>query len=154
MEHPYPPETIDRLCEQLEEGKSLVIICREEGMPSRRTVQRWAKADGELATRIREARELGYHMRAEMAVAAAKKAEDPQAGRLAFDAERWYLGKLSNAFAERPLVEATVNVAGNDAFAAIEGVLGRAAAAIASGSSSTEQVALPSSPGPDNPSGD
>ena len=154
MERTYPPEIIDKICDQLEEGKSLVLICREEGMPSRRQVQRWAKGDGELANRIREARELGYHYRAELAVAAAKNAADPQAGRLAFDAERWYLGKLSNAFAERPLVEATINVAGNDAFAAIEGVLGRAAAAIASGSSSTEQVVISGPSGSDHPAGD
>lgn len=153
MEREYPEEIIERICEHLEEGKSLVLICREEGMPTRRTVQRWARGDSELATRIREARELGYHYRAEVAVAAAKNASDPQAGRLAFDAERWYLGKLSNAFAERPLVEATVNVAGDDALAALQGVLDRAAAAIASSGRSTHQVALPSPSGPDNPTG-
>ena len=155
MEQTYPDETIDQICEQLEEGKSLVIICRGEGMPSRRTVQRWANADGNLAMRIREARELGYHYRAEVAVAAAKNASDPQAGRLAFDAERWYLGKLSNAFAERPLVESTINVAaGDDALTALKGVLDRAAAAIASSGDSTHTVALPSPTGSDNADGD
>ena len=33
-------------------------------------------------------------------VASAKIAEDAGKGRLAFDAERWYLGKLSNAFSD------------------------------------------------------
>ncbi len=150
----YPPETIDRICEQLEEGKSLILICKQDGMPNRRTVQGWAEGNDDIATRIREARELGYHYRAEMAVAAAKNAIDPHAGRLAFDAERWYLGKLSNAFRDKPVVGVNVNVAGDDALAAVQGVLDRAAATISGGSHSTKQVALPSPAGPGDAGGD
>lgn len=136
----YPDEIIDRICEQLEEGQSLNLICREDGMPHRRTVERWANGDSELASRIREARELGYHFRAEAAVAAAKNASDPQAGRLAFDAERWYLGKLSRAFREKPLIEGTVNVGDPDAFAAFARALEEAKRARAGGASSTIEV--------------
>lgn len=139
----YAPEVIERIVDQLEEGKSLVLICHGDGMPSRRTVQRWCNADDELARRLHEARELGYLYRAEVAVAAAKKASDPIAGRLAFDAERWYLGKLSNAFRDKPIaLGAFVGVGGDDAFAAIASVLDRAAASLASSGNSTEPVVI------------
>lgn len=142
----------------LEEGMSMREICRLEGMPALTTVKTWIKADEELAARIREARETGFEAFAEHGVQIAfapalANPTDPQAARLAFDAVRWKLGKLSHAFGDRPLVEATVNVAGDDAIAALRGVLDRAAAAIASSGDSTHQVALPSSPGPDHAAG-
>ena len=139
----YGPDVIDSIAEQLAEGKSLVVICKQDGMPARGVVYEWMRSDSDLAQRLYEAREVGFHLRAEMAVAAAKSAKDPIAGRLAFDAERWYLGKLSNAFREKPLaVGVSVNVDRDDAFAAIAGALDRAAAAISSGSNSTSAVVL------------
>lgn len=50
--------------------------------------------DAQLAATIARAREIGLDHRAEVAVEAAKMAEDAAKGRLAFDAERWYLSKL------------------------------------------------------------
>jgi hypothetical protein len=148
----FGPEVIDRIVEQLAEGKSLTLICREEGMPTRQCVHNWMRGSEELAGRLLEAREIGFHLRAELAVAAAKACSDPIKGRLVFDAERWYLGKLSNAFAEKPVAFGVqVNVgAGNDAFAAIAGALDRAAAAVAGSGSGTRRVDLPSPPGPAN----
>ncbi|PTQ12008.1 hypothetical protein CLG96_05355 [Sphingomonas oleivorans] len=70
-------------------------------MPDRETIRRWSEGDGALAAAILSARELGYLDRAEAAVEAAKSAENAAAGRLAFDAEKWFLGKLSRAFADR-----------------------------------------------------
>ena len=150
----YGPEIIDKIVEHLEEGKSLVVVCRQEGMPGRSTVYDWLDGDDELALRLLRAREVGYHFRAEMAVAAAKNAKEPIAGRLAFDAERWYLGKLSNAFRDKPLtLGAIVNVDGGDAFAAVREALDRAAASLAGSGHSTRAVALPSPPGSGDPTG-
>lgn len=56
--------------------------------------------DDEFTGQITRAREIGYQVRADRAIADAKSAEDAAKGRLAFDAERWYLGKLSNAFSD------------------------------------------------------
>jgi hypothetical protein len=129
----YGDDTIERICEQLAEGKSLITICRQEGMPDRSTVKRWMASDDEISGRLLEARESGFEVRAEMAVAAAKNARDPIAGRLAFDAERWYLGKLSNAFREKPIaVGIGVNVDASDAFATFAGALEAAREARAS----------------------
>ena len=88
------------LLEQLADGFSLVSICKASNMPDRRTVQRWQDDDAEFDAAVMRAREAGMFVRAEKAVEAAKIADDAAKGRLAFDAERWYVGKLSNAFSD------------------------------------------------------
>lgn len=85
---------------ELESGRSLLSICKDEGMPNRSTVQRWQKEDEEFDAAITRAREDGFHCLAEQARINAQTAEDAAKGRLAFDADRWYLGKLSNAFSD------------------------------------------------------
>ena len=85
---------------KLAEGKSLASICREEGMPTARTVQRWQADDAEFDVAVTHAREEGFHLLAELARVNAQTCTDPAKGRLAFDADRWYLGKLSNAFSD------------------------------------------------------
>ena len=92
---------IAALLAKLADGQSLVTICADKKMPNAATIWRWSKADDELAKAILDAREIGYVLRGERAVENAKAAPDAVRGRLAFDAERWYLGKLSNAFADK-----------------------------------------------------
>lgn len=90
----------ESLLERLADGESLVQICRDAEMPDRRTVQRWQDDDENFNVAVMRAREAGMFVRAEKAVDAAKSADDAALGRLAFDAERWYVGKLSNAFSD------------------------------------------------------
>ena len=97
----------EHILAMLMEGKSLSAICAEEGMPDRSTVQRWQKDDAEFDAAVTHAREIGFEQRADKAVLAAKTADDAAKGRLAFDAERWYLGKLSNAFSDKQKHELT-----------------------------------------------
>ena len=97
----------EQILAMLMEGKSLSAICAEEGMPDRSTVQRWQKDDTEFDAAVTHAREIGFEQRADKAVLAAKTADDAAKGRLAFDAERWYLGKLSNAFSDKQKHELT-----------------------------------------------
>lgn len=140
----FSDEVLDDLLSRLADGESLSSICDDRRMPDRRTIQRWMEKDDELAAEIARAREVGYRQRGERAVEAAKTAPDPVRGRLAFDAERWYLGKLSNAFADKPVqVEArtTVKLDADDIFGQFAGALERAAAAIASGAGGTIRVA-------------
>lgn len=97
----YGPETKGLILASLRVGKSLSEICRQEDLfPNRCTVQRWQDDDPEFDAAVTRAREIGFEARAETAVWEAKVAEDASKGRLAFDAERWYLGKLSNAFSD------------------------------------------------------
>lgn len=98
---PLKQAVSEELLERLANGEGLVAICRDENMPNRVTVQRWQDADPDFDAAVMRARELGMHVRAELAVEQAKRAEDASLGRLAFDAERWYVGKLSNAFADK-----------------------------------------------------
>ena len=90
----------EQILAMLMEGRSLSSICKEPGMPNRATVQRWQKDDEEFDAAVTHAREEGFHLLAEQARLNAQTATDPAKGRLAFDADRWYLGKLSNAFSD------------------------------------------------------
>lgn len=96
----FAEDVIEELVAGLEQGKPMNEVCADKRMPSVSTIWRWSQGDDELAKRIARAREAGYIVRAERAVSDAKTAPDPQKGRLAFDAERWMLGKLSNAFSD------------------------------------------------------
>jgi hypothetical protein len=93
-------EVRETIVARLAEGESLASICRSDGMPAWSTVHRWMDDDEDFTGRITRAREIGYQVRADRAIEDAKNAEDAAKGRLAFDAERWYLGKLSNAFSD------------------------------------------------------
>lgn len=100
----FPLEIVEKLLEELRNGKSMRDICADKKMPSRETVRQWAAGDDDLALAIMRAREVGWYDRAERAVEDAKKAPDAALGRLAFDAERWFLGKVSKAFAEKVII--------------------------------------------------
>ena len=97
----YKDAVQEEICEKLAEGLSIVSICRSEELPSLRTVMTWQADDLDFAAKIMRARETGYLIRGELAVQNAKDAIDAPLGRLAFDSERWYLGKLSNAFSDK-----------------------------------------------------
>jgi hypothetical protein len=100
MDGSFKDAVREELCERLAGGKSLVQVCKADDMPSVRSVQVWMNDDEDFAAQITRAREAGFMIRADQAVEDAKIAEDAGRGRLAFDAERWYLGKLSNAFSD------------------------------------------------------
>lgn len=93
-------EVREEIIAMLMDGKSLSHVCRQDGMPAWSTVHRWMDDDKEFTAQITRAREAGYLKRADDAVESAKMAPDAALGRLALDAERWYLGKLSNAFSD------------------------------------------------------
>lgn len=53
------------LCERISEGEPLRAICREEGMPTWRTVYLWREEDKEFDTLIARARHIGFDAIAE-----------------------------------------------------------------------------------------
>ena len=147
-------QIIEEFCQRLVKGSYVAAICRQADMPDKVTIWRWCKADPALAARIEEAAQEGYNQRAERVVAAAKSAKDPVKGRLAFDAERWLLGKISNRFADKPVViDARTLVAGGDAFAPIAEALDRAAAALAGSGHATRLVDASGPARPVDPAG-
>ena len=54
----FNEEIAEQIICGLMDGKSLVKVCEEEGMPHRRTVLRWMEKDEDFATRCARARVL------------------------------------------------------------------------------------------------
>lgn len=50
---------LDEICDRLADGQPLAVICRDEHMPSDRTVRNWM-ADAEVSSAIARAREVGF----------------------------------------------------------------------------------------------
>ena len=86
------------ILDRLAAGEALNAICADPQIAAAEsTVRKRAVEDEEFGAKYARARSVGYDCRAEKAVEDAKAkaaAENPQAARLAFDAERWYLGKM------------------------------------------------------------
>lgn len=55
----YNESIAHQICERIAEGEPLRAICREDGMPSWRTVYEWTEANAEFAARIARARICG-----------------------------------------------------------------------------------------------
>jgi hypothetical protein len=90
----YTPETGAEICRRIGEGESLRTICRDDAMPGLRTVFQWLEADAAFAHQYARARERQAHVMAEWAIEDATTAGDAQLGRLAYDARKWFAGKL------------------------------------------------------------
>lgn len=61
----YTEEIATEIVERLSEGEFLRVICRDEHMPSWRSVYRWIEANKGFAARIAHARILGFDAIAE-----------------------------------------------------------------------------------------
>jgi hypothetical protein len=56
----YTPELGAEICARLAKAEPLTVICRDEHMPSDRTVRNWMAADAALSSDIAHAREIGF----------------------------------------------------------------------------------------------
>lgn len=90
----WTDDLVEELIERMESGETITAITKDPRMPSAATLWRWEDKQDELGERITRARERGYQARADAIMDRVKLCEDPQKGRLEFDAERWYLGKM------------------------------------------------------------
>lgn len=88
-------EIAETLCEMLASGKSMRAICKADGMPNRRTVERWMEADPAFAAKCARAREIGLDERADALGEEIKQEGDVQRARLILDYGKWYLSKLA-----------------------------------------------------------
>jgi hypothetical protein len=97
----HTQEIADHICQKLAEGMSLRAICRlgaeeNDTFPSEAAVRQWVIDDREgFAAQYTRSREIGLDCRADALIEDAKLAKDAALGRLAFDADRWYLSKLA-----------------------------------------------------------
>lgn len=94
--HPkWADDQLEEMLDRMRKGETLTEIAADVRMPSIDTMNRWEdEQDTELGAAITRAREVGFTSRAEKALLEAKAAEDAGLGRLSFDAERWFLGKM------------------------------------------------------------
>lgn len=94
----FSTELETRILERLAEGEALRAICNDVGVPvTESAVRKRAIEVPDFGARYARAREVGYDCRAERAVEDTKSEaaqKNPQAARLRFDAERWYLSKM------------------------------------------------------------
>lgn len=106
----YSPEIVDTICEQLSTGKSLVTICKAEGV-AYSTVMNWLDQHPDFLEKYTRAREAQADYLAEEIIEIADRSDrdfsfDPetqkltvdgehiQRARLQIDARKWYAGKL------------------------------------------------------------
>lgn len=90
----WSDDQIEEMITRMSTGETITSIASDPRMPGYTTMWEWENKDDDLARRITRAREMGFVARAEQAVTKAQSCEDPQKARLAFDADRWFLGKM------------------------------------------------------------
>lgn len=101
----WADDQIEEMIERMGQGETLTSISSDPRMPSMASMMRWEDEQDELGARITCARARGWTARAEQAVTRAQTASDASLGRLDFDAERWFLGKMHpKKFGDKTLV--------------------------------------------------
>lgn len=92
----YTPELADRICALIEQGNSLVEICRMKGMPDRSTVNRWLDKHQYFATAIARAREEQAEFMDDKILDSAKNCNEMnyQSTRVQIAAYQWRAAKL------------------------------------------------------------
>jgi hypothetical protein len=63
----YTEAIADEICDRIAEGETLRAICRDEHMPSWRTVYDWLNVNQDFAARFAKSRKLGFDAIAEEA---------------------------------------------------------------------------------------
>ena len=112
----YPVATkeamIETLLEQIEQGKSMREVCRQDGMVDHTTVIRWMRDDAALATRYARARtaqaDVLFDRMEEVEERVAAGEMESHAARVVLDSMRWRAAKLApKVYGERIDVEVT-----------------------------------------------
>jgi hypothetical protein len=93
----YTPLMAEIICAALAEGKSLLAICKQDGMPARSTVNGWLASDPEFLDKYVRAREAQADTLADenLEIADAATAEDHAVARLKIDTRKWYTAKVA-----------------------------------------------------------
>jgi hypothetical protein len=97
----FDETTARRICRRLAEGETLVAICRQAGMPARRTVYDWLDAHAAFRGLYREARQQQLESWAEEIVALADglgAEEDRDAVarvKLRIEVRQWLIARLA-----------------------------------------------------------
>lgn len=118
----YTPEAAHEICQRLAEGETLRAICRDEHLPARSTVHLWVVYDIQgFADQYARAREIGCDEIADETIEIAddgsndwmedndpdnpgyrQNGEHIQRSRVRIDTRKWYLGKMSKRYRDKP----------------------------------------------------
>lgn len=90
----FTEELASEICRLLIEGKSLRDICSDKAFPDRLTVIRWKNENESFRSQYVRARDDQGDTYADLSLHSATTIEDAAKARLAYDAYRWYAGKL------------------------------------------------------------
>ena len=107
-------EIQDRLVAEIQTGRSLRQVCKDEGMPDFRTVQRWIVSDGSFAVKYARARmaqaDTLFDRMEEVEEAVSAGTMDSHAARVVLDSMRWRASKLApKVYGDRLDVSVTDN---------------------------------------------
>jgi Bacteriophage Sf6, terminase small subunit-like len=95
----YTPEVVRILFDRLAAGESLRAMCRDPGLPSKRTVLSWASTRAEFRRQYDIARECGRHTIGDDVLDIADSLHDsPEAikkARREIDAKKWHLARMT-----------------------------------------------------------
>ena len=90
------PELAGAICRRIAEGESLRTICRDQAMPSRRTVLRWCEENAVFCHQYACAREAQADTLAEEVVTIADDdAIAPERAKVRIDARKWLAAKVA-----------------------------------------------------------
>jgi hypothetical protein len=115
----YTAELGHRICEAVAEGQALQDVCKQPGMPARRTVYYWLRTNEEFAIAYELAREMRADLLADEVVKISDT-EDPARARVQIDARRWAASKLNprrygerqDRFQDGPTISITFDLSG------------------------------------------
>ena len=91
----YSEETTKEICRLIENGITLIEICKLEGMPDISTVYDWQDSHPDFSERYARARQRQADTLASMVMTEAFNSHDAQIGRLRMDALKWTASKLA-----------------------------------------------------------
>lgn len=95
MARPYSDQVRETILNRVADGEFLVAICRDEGMPSARQVQRWINSDEAFAVEYHLSRVVAAHGFAQQAQELVDSIVDRDtaiAARAKFEVLRWAAG--------------------------------------------------------------
>jgi len=104
----FSEEIADAICSRLAEGKTLLSICKEEGMPSRSSVYLWREENEAFSDKFARARDLGFDAIADDVIEISDdKTDEPASRRVRVQARLDLLGRWSTRYSNKTSNEHT-----------------------------------------------
>jgi hypothetical protein len=111
----YSEFLANKILARLEDGETLMAICKDADMPSRQTVGDWERLNEDFSSRCRRARERGIDARVDKIDDIVKDVlegrVDPNAAKVAISHAQWIASKLApKMYGERITAEVNANI--------------------------------------------